>query len=271
MKNRAQAALNRELKDLEKREKRLSDSAYAEKTSSLRQEIEKRIPTKVYEGLESAFCKGFEAVFDKGRGLIGKSINSVKLSQDHSIRSYALNIKHGRREWRQMHKAAERSGLVNMAITTAEGIGLGVLGIGLPDIVLFLSGLMRGIYETALSYGFEYDSPAEQLLILKMMEASLSRGEERERLDEELAALLDSEPQVPDVEELKAQIRRTASVFAVDMLILKFIQGLPVVGILGGAGNPVYYKKVLDYVKLKYRRRFLLRHIAENNSLISEQ
>lgn len=43
------------------------------------------------------------------------------------------------------------------------------------------------------------------------------------------------------------------------MLFLKFIQGLPVVGILGGMANPVYYNKVMKYVQLKYRKRYLLK------------
>ena len=42
------------------------------------------------------------------------------------------------------------------------------------------------------------------------------------------------------------------------MLLLKFIQGLPVVGILGGAANPLYYHKITAYTQLKYRRRYLL-------------
>jgi len=60
---------------------------------------------------------------------------------------------------------------------------------------------------------------------------------------------------------LEEQIRETASVFAMDMLILKFIQGLPVVGILGGVANPIYYNRVLKYVQLKYRKRYLLKQI----------
>lgn len=42
-----------------------------------------------------------------------------------------------------------------------------------------------------------------------------------------------------------------------DMLVLKFIQGLPLVGALGGAANPVYYRRVLNYVQLKYHKRYL--------------
>ena len=43
------------------------------------------------------------------------------------------------------------------------------------------------------------------------------------------------------------------------MLLLKFVQGLPVIGVLGGAANPVYYRKILTYVQLKYKKRYLLR------------
>ena len=60
-------------------------------------------------------------------------------------------------------------------------------------------------------------------------------------------------------EDLSLQLKETASAFAVDMLLLKFIQGLPVVGIIGGAANPVYYNKVMKYVQLKYRKRYLLK------------
>ena len=38
---------------------------------------------------------------------------------------------------------------------------------------------------------------------------------------------------------------------------MKFVQGIPVVGVLGGAANPVYYRKILRYVQLKYRKRYL--------------
>lgn len=43
-----------------------------------------------------------------------------------------------------------------------------------------------------------------------------------------------------------------------DMLLLKFIQGMPIVGILGGAANPICYNKVMKYVQMKYRKRYLL-------------
>lgn len=137
-------------------------------------------------------------------------------------------------------------------------MGLGLLGIGLPDIVLFVGMLLKGVYETALRYGFSYESPAERMLILRMMDASLTRGPvwgEKNRavdgfLRQELAA-------APTREELDRQLRQTAQTFALDMLALKFIQGLPLVGVLGGAANPVYYHRVMRYVQLKYHKRYL--------------
>ena len=55
------------------------------------------------------------------------------------------------------------------------------------------------------------------------------------------------------------QMRRTADAFAVDMLVMKFIQGMPVVGIAGGLSNPVYYQKIMTYIQLKYYKRYLMK------------
>lgn len=62
----------------------------------------------------------------------------------------------------------------------------------------------------------------------------------------------------PTDTELKEQIDKTADAFATDMLVMKFIQGLPIIGIIGGAGNPIYYRRIMKYVQLKYQKRYLL-------------
>ena len=144
-----------------------------------------------------------------------------------------------------------------MAMTTVEGIGLGALGIGMPDIVLFLGNLLKGVYETALNYGFDYESRQEQLLILKMMQTALSSGKHWVQRNAEVDEMLELETIDITDDVFKQQVKDTASAFAIDMLLLKFIQGLPVVGIIGGAANPVYYRKVMKYVQLKYRKRYL--------------
>jgi hypothetical protein len=125
-------------------------------------------------------------VFSKGRSIIEKSYRKETIQEDQDIREYALQVKGGRRELRQMVKSANKSHARNMAITTVEGVGLGALGIGMPDIVLFISAILRGVYETALHYGYDYIEREEQLLILKLMAASLATGEDWQQRNQEI-------------------------------------------------------------------------------------
>ena len=261
------AALQKELEQLEKRERRLERSAGKQEPPEWKKALETKVPEKVRVNLEKAFCKAFSVVFQHGNTLIEKTYDKEELQKDHEIQAYAVELKGNRRELRRMRKAAGAADLRNMVLATVEGAGLGLLGIGLPDIVIFIGMLMKGVYEAALHYGFDYDSPQERLFILKMMEASLSRGEERIRADREVDAMCAAIPEPEEAKSLlKAQMDRTAEVFAMDMLLLKFIQGLPVVGLLGGAGNPVYYRRIMKYVQIKYHKRYLLGMIAKQNT-----
>lgn len=256
---RREAVLTKELQAVQKQEMKIQRAALKAKPAAWKKELESRIPEKVYTGLESAFCKGFGLVFDQGRGVIEKGYNKENIQADHSIRDFAVQLKGGRKELRKMHKSAKQSDLLNLAVTTVEGVGLGALGIGMPDIVLFLGTLLKGIYETALNYGFGYESRQEQMFILKMMQTALTAGEDWINRNAEVDDMLHLETVAITEEDFRLQLKETASVFAMDMLLLKFIQGLPVVGVIGGAANPVYYSKVIKYVQLKYRKRYLLK------------
>lgn len=57
-----------------------------------------------------------------------------------------------------------------------------------------------------------------------------------------------------DLEEL---IRTTANILAEAMLTAKFIQGMPVVGLVGGVVNYRLIRKIGKYAKLKYKKRYL--------------
>lgn len=151
---RRETALNKELKAVYKQEKRIEEKALKSKPAAWKNELESRIPQKVYTGLESAFCKGFALVFDQGRVIIEKSYKKEDIQADHAIRDYAVQLKGGRKELKKMHKSATHSDFANLVVTTVEGIGLGALGIGMPDIALFLANLLKGIYESALNYWF---------------------------------------------------------------------------------------------------------------------
>jgi len=266
---RREAALTKELLAVEKQEKKMQQAALKAKPATWKTELESRIPEKVYAGLESAFCKGFGLVFDQGRAIIEKGYNKEDIQADHSIRDFAVQVKGGRKELKKMHKSAKQSDLLNLAVTTVEGVGLGALGVGMPDIILFLGTLLKGVYETALNYGFDYESRQEQIFILKMMETALSTGEDWANRNTEVDEMLTLETVGITDEDFKRQMKDTASAFAVDMLLLKFIQGLPIVGVIGGAANPVYYSKVMKYVQMKYRKRYLLKQKGATTNEIS--
>ena len=53
------------------------------------------------------------------------------------------------------------------------------------------------------------------------------------------------------------EIRTASAALAEAMLAAKFLQGIPVIGAIGGMSNPVIYRKVLKYVSLKYKKRYL--------------
>jgi len=251
-------ALNREFLELQRREDKLMLASVRAKRPGWKQALEAKVPEKVYAGLNSAYAKGFSLVFQHGRKLIEVTYKKQDIAQKHTASQEAFQTSGKRKEMKQIHKNARKSSSLNIVLTTAEGMALGALGIGMPDIVLFLTTVLRGIYETALHYGFQYESGYEQMLILKMMAASLSTGDDWFRRNREVNDWLLMEEQKISEEVFQNQIQDTASAFAVDMLLLKFIQGMPVVGILGGAANPLYYHKILRYVQLKYKRRYLL-------------
>ena len=254
---RMKNAVRKELASVGKQEERLRKAAAREGSRPLAM-IAEKIPPKAAGHLENAFCKAFTVVFGKGTDLIEKSYRKDAISEDYMVRDYAVQVKGGRKELRGMESGAREAGWRNLALTAAEGIGLGVFGIGLPDIVVFTGMLLKGIYETALSYGFSYDTEEERLFILKMMETALSKGEAWEENNQTVDGWLQNGIPAPEGDALELQTDRTARAFAMDMLVLKFIQGIPVAGVLGGAGNPVYYRRVMRYVRLKYRKRYLL-------------
>ena len=252
--------IEKELHKIEQEEQKLLHYADKHKTDSAwKIALEKRVPEKVMTGLQTAFSKAFYLIFEKGAVIIEKTYDKDSIEKDFQINDYAVDVKGSRKEIGRVHSGAIKSNAVNTVVTTIEGIGLGTLGIGLPDIVLWVGILLRGVYETALKYGFDYETPEEKLFILKMLEASMVPGKEWADLNAEIDKhIVQNIYVVPDDNQLKEQIDKTSIAFATEMLITKFIQGIPVVGILGGATNPVYYQKVMRYVELKYRKRYLL-------------
>ena len=258
--DKRKVAIQKELNNIEKQEEKWKKVAEKTDISNWKEKWEKKLPQTVYDTLEKSFCKAFEIVFEKGTGIIEKSYNREEIEQDYQIQDYAVKLKGSKKELRTVKKSTKKANLKNQAVTTATGLGLGILGIGMPDIVMFVGILLKGIYETALRYGIDYNVPEERFFILKMMETALAKGEKWEKLDSEIEEMIQNGIAVlpEDCAVIKKQIEQTASAFAMDMLVLKFVQGFPIVGVIGGVGNSIYYKKIMQYVDIKYQKRYLL-------------
>ena len=137
-----------------------------------------------------------------------------------------------------------------------EGICFGVLGVGVPDIPVFLSMLLKGMYETAASYGYDYNKKEEQILILRMIAAGLADGAEKRKADRLVEEWLGFAP-ASETLTFEEEVKRASEALSDAMLMAKFIQGLPVIGVTGGISNPVVYQKISQYAALKYKKRYL--------------
>ena len=259
-KEKLKNAIRKELVSIAKAEAKLKKNAQTN-LSKNNGFLKDKIPYGLKVTLEKSFFKAFEWIFKNGTAIIEKSYNKEDLSGDFKIRDYAIDLKCNRKELKKLKKQAQKSDLKNMSITAVEGVGLGALGIGLPDIVIFTGMRLKGIYEVALRYGYDYELPQEKYFILLMMKTALSKGEKWITFNAHVDDMIGSFYAVND-DILICETEEASKAFATDMLVSKFIQGLPVVGIIGGVLNPVYYSKILSYVRLKYHKRYLTEKLS---------
>lgn len=254
--------IKKEFKKLKKEEEKFINRNITVKENKLQEKFSNYIPDKLGQTLDNAFCKAFELVFEKGTAVIEKTYNKKKLEQDFKVNEYSADLRNNRKSIKKFGKTAFGSKAVNMAISTAEGVGMGALGMGLPDIPVFISVILKSIYETALHFGFGYETEEEQIFILKIINTALCHED----------GLIDGDMEINSwigqggsfTEDKTGQIRKTSGLMAREMLYLKFIQGIPVAGIAGGISDVIYQKKITDYAVLKYKRRFLIKHMKED-------
>src|SRR5699024_7017529 len=209
--------------------------------------------------LDAAFSKAFGLIFDKGLGIIEKTYRKEELKKAYQVDIYAASVREDRRSLRRFSRKAGTSGQKNLLLSGVEGIGLGVLGIGLPDIPLFTGMILKSIYELALHYGFSYETEEDRYFILLLIRGALSYGKQLSEIQEETDRFLSLET-LPDGYDREREIRKTAQALSGELLYMKFLQGIPLVGAAGGIYDAVYLKRILAYGRLKYQKRFLLKH-----------
>lgn len=219
-----------------------------QKQSYIDSKIEKYVPKGLAGTLTAAFTKAFEIIFRDGTGVIKKTYS--RYSSDNCDIS-------------RLHSRARAILAKDTVITASEGTGLGLAGIGLPDIPVFTAVLLRNIYQLAECYGFEYESKTEQVFILKLIETGLSYGEDTEKLNDELNTLME---QIDNEDYtyyglISQHIKAASEAVSKEVLYMKFIQTIPGVGAAGGISNLTCLNKVGRFAELKYRKRLIMKMI----------
>lgn len=247
------------LKKINQKEEKLLQKAGGGLFKPLTDKVEEKIPEGLYDKLQQAFYLGFKAVFEKGNAIIEKTYDKETLALQHRVYDESFEQLNKKKGLKALNKLAGKGNLRNLGITALEGTGLGLLGIGLPDIPIFIGVVLKSVYEISVSYGYDYTRQDEQYFILKLIEAALAADEKKAACNTEVDKLIGFFQQNTAIGyDFDLQMRHTADSFATDMLCIKFLQGLPIVGVVGGPANVMYCKKISDYARLKYQKRYLL-------------
>ncbi len=249
-------AIDKEWKRLLKQERKFIERRLEKKESILNQKLAEKIPDKLQEALHTAFYKAFAMIFEKGTGFIEKTYKREAIEQDYKIGQYAVEMKQNKKALRSLSKNASYSGMGNMALSGVMGIGMGALGIGVPDIPVFTGMIFKSIYEIALRYGYNYETQEERTYILLLIQGAVSYGEALKEIDQEVNSYIET-GQFIRKDEKEEQLKKAAAVLSKELLYMKFLQGIPIVGVIGGAYDVIYMKQITEYAELKYRHRYL--------------
>lgn len=254
--------ISNHLRQVDKQEKKLlnkkSNSFFKSRITPFTDKLQEKIPDKLKDTLELAFYTGFKLVFAKGNVYIEKTYNKDKLLLEHDLNNYAVDKYTSKKYMKRMDKQSQRSKTINSSIAILEGGVLGILGIGLPDIPLFISVILRTINEIALSYGYTYDTEEEKNYILSLICGALTKGERQKVFDaavDRLGKQMNSD--IVEEYDLEQNLKETANVLSDALLTAKFVQGLPIVGVIGGVVNHMVIHKIGKYATIKYKKRYL--------------
>ena len=106
-----------ELEKIEKEEKRLEQRALSRTEPGWKEALTARIPTKMSENLQKAFCMAFRTIFEKGNPLIEKTYRRDELEKDFKVRDFSLDLKESRKEYKKLRTEAARRNLKNQAVS----------------------------------------------------------------------------------------------------------------------------------------------------------
>lgn len=253
--------IKKHLKKLDKKEKKMLNSKQGvieKKMEPIVNKVESKVPESLKITLDKAFNKAFKVIFQNGTKYIEKLFNKNKTQFVHNFNDYTLNVNSDKGSIKRIDKHAERSKFFNTSISTIEGAGFGFLGMGLPDIPVFTAMILKTIYEISLSYGFLYEIDEERVYVLNLINAALTKDEVQRKYNHRVDIIGEKiDNHIHFEYDLNREIANTSKILSNSMLTSKFVQGIPVVGVVGSVVNYKIINKISKYSSIKYKKRYL--------------
>jgi len=253
--------IKKNLNILEKKEQKIlntKQNIIDEKLEPFVDKVESIVPDSLRGTLDTGFYKAFQLIFENGTKYIEKLYNKKKIQYNHNVNDFILTKNVDKKSMRRMDKHAQQSKFINISISTLEGAGLGLLGMGLPDIPLFVAMILKTIYEISLSYGYIYELEDEKVYVLNLICAALSKGETQLNYNlhvDEISYKIDNN--IDFDYDMDKEIIKASKILSDSMLTSKFVQGIPLVGVIGSITNYKVINKISKYSSIKYKKRYL--------------
>lgn len=245
----------------QKRERELFAAKLKDPEEGLNAKVREKAPKKIMDKVQMALEKGFVLIFTKGTPAIEKigGLKKKKIKAEINLESFDKGISLG--AIGRVDSEAAGTAMTNKEITSVEGGIMGLFGWGPQDAPVFLGVIVKSIYEVAVSYGFDYSSNEEKRYIISLINAALAQPFDKITKSDECDKVgLEIDLGNGNNEDLSEdELQDAAEKIADEILVLKVLMMIKIVGTFSAATNFKLIKQVTEYAKVKYRQRFLLK------------
>lgn len=240
------------IKKLDKKQERLLHKQSI--TAPIQHKVRAHVPDKAMQALETAFEKSFMVIFQKGTPWIEKATH---INDKQELAQYfreCFEHEQNKQKLKRFDQNARKTSYQHAAITQVKSSVLGLLGIGIPDIPLYLATLLSGIYQVATIYGFDIHQEKEQAYVLLLICAICDKEEKRE----DWKTMMDDMEQGYKIKySINELISHASHALSYSELQAKFLQGIPIVGITGAFMSTFTQNRILAFARTSYKKRII--------------
>lgn len=229
-----------------------------------RLQVQDKIPKKATAAIEKAFQAAFENLFMGGLPLIEATFAKEGADLDHLRVNFHLDKDPSQVGFHNLRQVSKKRTKSARRWAKVESVTLGLLGIGLPDIPVYLASILRNLYLLARAYGFTYDREEDKVYLVRLIRLALDKSGDNLTHHQDLLQLGRAMDlgQTPEF-DLEKEIRLCAQDLNRALLVSRVMMTLPLVGVLGGAYQPVVFDRIEDMARLHFEYRYLDGKIRE--------